>query len=43
MKNPDPHAHLREETLLSEQAYRGKFLDVRRDDVRLPDGGSAER
>ncbi len=44
MKRPDDmHAHLREETLLSEQAYRGKFLDVRRDDVRLPDGGSAER
>jgi len=36
-------AHLREETLHSEQAYRGRFLDVRRDDVRLPDGGRAER
>ncbi|MES2993863.1 MAG: NUDIX hydrolase [Pseudomonadota bacterium] len=39
----DADAHLREETLHSEQAYRGRFLDVRRDDVRLPDGGRAER
>ena len=39
----DADAHLREETVRSEQAYRGKFLVVRRDDVRLPDGGSAER
>jgi ADP-ribose pyrophosphatase len=36
-------AHLREETLLSEQVYRGHFLDVRRDQVRLPDGGAARR
>ena len=36
-------AHLREETLVSEQAYRGAFLDVRRDQVRLPDGASAQR
>lgn len=40
---PDADAHLREETVRSEQAYRGRFLHVRRDDVRLPDGGSAER
>ena len=39
----DADAHLREETVRSEQAYRGKFLNVRRDDVRLPDGDSAER
>jgi len=40
---PAADAHLREETLRSERAYRGKFLHVRRDDVRLPDGTSAER
>ena len=45
MKPPEPavDAHLREETLLSEQVYRGHFLDVRRDQVRLPDGGTAQR
>jgi ADP-ribose pyrophosphatase len=42
-RHDDADAHLREETLHSEQAYRGRFLDVRRDDVRLPDGGQAER
>jgi ADP-ribose pyrophosphatase len=36
-------AHLREHTLHSEQAYRGSFLDVRREQVRLPDGSVAER
>ncbi len=36
-------AHLREETLTSESVYRGKFLDVRRDRVRLPDGSESER
>lgn len=36
-------AHLREETLASESVYRGKFLDVRRDRVRLPDGSESER
>lgn len=36
-------AHLREETLRSEQVYRGAFLDVRCDQIRLPDGGSAQR
>jgi ADP-ribose pyrophosphatase len=42
--SPTPgDVHLREETLLSERAYRGKFLHVRRDDVRLPDGSNAER
>lgn len=35
--------HLREETLVSEQVYRGHFLDVRRDMVRLPDGREAQR
>ena len=36
-------AHLREETLISDQVYRGAFLDVRRDQIRLPDGGHAQR
>ena len=36
-------AHLREETTHSEQVYRGTFLDVRRDQIRLPDGASAQR
>jgi ADP-ribose pyrophosphatase len=36
-------AQLREETLVSDQVYRGAFLDVRRDQVRLPDGGTAQR
>ncbi len=36
-------AHLREVTVSSEQVYRGHFLDVRRDVVRLPDGHTAAR
>ena len=36
-------AHLREETLVSEQVYQGRFLDVRRDQVRLPDGKTTQR
>lgn len=35
--------HLIEEQLSSEQVYRGHFLDVRRDEVRLPDGQVAAR
>lgn len=38
-----PDAHLREQSLHSEQVYRGVFLDVRRDQVRLPDGATAQR
>ena len=34
---------LREQTLSSVQVYRGHFLDVRRDRIRLPDGATAER
>jgi ADP-ribose pyrophosphatase len=34
---------LREETLVSDQVYLGAFLDVRRDQVRLPDGSTAQR
>lgn len=40
---PAIDTHLREEKVLSEQVYRGRFLDVRRDQVRLPDGSTAER
>jgi ADP-ribose pyrophosphatase len=36
-------AHLREESIESRQVYRGAFLDVRRDQVRLPDGAQAQR
>ncbi len=39
----DTDAHLRETTVGSEPIYRGDFLDVRRDEVRLPDGASAHR
>ena len=35
--------HLREELVSGAQVYRGDFLDVRRDRVRLPDGGVAHR
>jgi ADP-ribose pyrophosphatase len=37
------HAHLHETVLVSEQVYRGNFLDVRRDRVRLPNGDIAHR
>ena len=36
-------AHLREDPLHSAQVYRGHFLDVRKDQVRLPDGSTAGR
>ncbi len=36
-------AHLREDTLESEEVYRGHFLHARRDVVRLPDGAQATR
>lgn len=35
--------HLREAPLTSQRVYRGHFLDVRRDEVRLPDGKRAPR
>lgn len=35
--------HLREERVSSRQVYSGHFLDVRRDEVRLPDGKTAAR
>jgi ADP-ribose pyrophosphatase len=40
---PADDAPLREETLVSDQVYLGAFLDVRRDQVRLPDGATAQR
>ncbi len=40
---PSGEAHLKEARVSSEQVYRGHFLDVRRDEVALPDGGSAPR
>lgn len=36
-------AHLREDCVQSSQVYRGHFLDVRRDEVSLPDGSRALR
>lgn len=36
-------AHLREQPLDSREVYRGHFLHVRRDSVRLPDGQEAAR
>jgi len=36
-------AHLRERTVTSEQVWQGRFLDVRRDTVALPDGKHATR
>lgn len=38
-----PDAHLREVRLGSTQVYRGHFLDVRRDEVALPDGSRTVR
>ena len=35
--------HLRETTTHSEQIWKGRLLDVRRDRVSLPDGNAAER
>lgn len=40
---PEDDAGLRETTLTSESLFRGNFLDVRRDTVRLPDGNTASR
>jgi ADP-ribose pyrophosphatase len=48
MSNADPNrpsaeAHLREDTVSSEVVYQGKFLTMKRDMVRLPDGRQASR
>ncbi len=39
----DADRHLREDTVDGQSAWRGHFLDVRRDEVRLPDGTHAHR
>ena len=36
-------AHLRETQVRSTQVWRGDFLDVRRDEIALPDGAAAHR
>ena len=43
MKAADADVHLRETLLASEQVFRGHFLDLRRDRVRLPNGETAQR
>lgn len=43
MDQPDPDAHLREDTVASEEVFRGRLLEVKRDLVRLPDGSPATR
>jgi ADP-ribose pyrophosphatase len=43
MNDPEEDAHLRERTLQSTAVYQGRFLEVRRDTVGLPDGSTAER
>ncbi len=41
--NNDQDAHLRELTVSSEQVWQGRFLDVRRDTVALPNGAQTTR
>ncbi len=41
--NKDDDAHLVETGLASEVVFSGKLLEVRRDRIRLPDGGEATR
>ena len=41
--DPEADPHLREIGIAGTQVYRGRLLDVRRDDVRLPDGAMAAR
>jgi ADP-ribose pyrophosphatase len=41
--DPDADPQLLEHGVSGAQVYRGHFLDVRRDMVRLPDGGQATR
>jgi ADP-ribose pyrophosphatase len=36
-------AHLREHLVQADSVFHGKLLDVRRDTIRLPDGGAATR
>ena len=39
----DTDAEIRETQIDSQQVYKGRFLDVRRDRIRLPDGATASR
>ena len=41
--DPCADPHLREDGIAGAQVYRGHFLDVRRDEVRLPDGAKGVR
>ena len=41
--NARPDAHLREDTVSSQELLRGSFLHALRDQVRLPDGSQASR
>jgi len=46
VSRPPAHAddaHLREETVSRETVFEGRLLQVRRDRIRLPDGGQATR
>lgn len=43
MAADDRDAHLREDTVASEEVFRGRLLEVRRDLARLPDGSEATR
>ena len=40
---PSTPAHLQETAVQGTQVFQGRFLDVRRDEVLLPDGARAER
>jgi ADP-ribose pyrophosphatase len=40
---PQGDAHLKEECIESRDLYRGIFLEMKRDTVRMPDGGEAVR
>lgn len=43
MNEDDDDPHLRERTVASEQVWQGRFLDVRRDTVALPNGAHTTR
>lgn len=43
MTDQDDDHHLRERTVASEQVWQGRFLDVRRDTVALPNGAQTTR
>jgi len=43
VSDDDDDRHLREQTVSRETVFRGRLLEVRRDRIRLPDGGEATR